>query len=258
MSTTKEMVHLKVWGDWACFTRPEMKVERVSYPVITPSAARGVLEAIFWEPQLYYIVSSVHILKRGAWSSIRRNEIQDTISPRSAYQWRTDSKAISYVSAGGGSKDGTQRNMLALRDVAYVISAELRTSALATRSIDTCKKYLSEFKRRAQKGKCFHRPGLGMREFAADFQWVDQPHDEHQRYGSPAINEDLGIMLYDVFSPKKRQHGFIWNGPESSSKSAYTGTLLKPSSCYFKAAIKDSVLDCHPDSVEMIYPPDES
>lgn len=80
------LVTIRAWGDFACFTRPEMKVERVSYPVMTPSAARGVLEAIFWEPQIYYLIDSIHIIQRGRWFSIRRNEVSSVISINSAKQ----------------------------------------------------------------------------------------------------------------------------------------------------------------------------
>ena len=167
-------IHLKVWGEWACFTRPEMKVERVSYPIITPSAARGILEAIFWKPQIYYTISQISVIQKGSWASIRRNEIQDIISHRTVKAWMEGKKPVTPVQAGGGAADGTQRNMLALRDVAYVISAEVATTQLA-QSSESITKYTREFQRRAQLGKCYHRPGLGMREFAADFDWVTSP-----------------------------------------------------------------------------------
>ena len=154
-------VHLRVWGDWACFTRPEMKVERVSYPVITPSAARGILEAVFWEPQLCYHVAAIRLVRRGRWTSIRRNEVQSVISIRNASQWMTKPENFSAIKAGGGAPDGTQRNMLALREVEYIISAELRTTPLANRMANSPVKYFVEFKRRAQQGKCFHRPLAG-------------------------------------------------------------------------------------------------
>ena len=115
-------VHLRVWGDWACFTRPEMKVERVSYPVMTPSAARGILEAVFWEPQVCYCVAAIRIVRRGRWASIRRNEVQSVISLRNVGQWMAQPEKVSPIEAGGGAPDGTQRNMLALQEVEYIIS----------------------------------------------------------------------------------------------------------------------------------------
>lgn len=245
-------VHLKVWGDWACFTRPEMKVERVSYPVITPSAARGILEAVFWEPQLYYTISHISIIKKGSWASVRRNEIQSVISPRTVSKWMEGKASVKPVAAGGGAPDGTQRNMLGLRDVAYVISAEIATTDLAHRPQDTAKKYASEFQRRATAGKCYHRPGLGMREFAADFHWVDDPLSELSE--TPAWHDNLGLMLYDVFSPQKRRKGFMWNKNPQGKKDRYIGEMLQPNPCYFQAKIRDSVLQCHPEKLDIIYP----
>ena len=198
-------LHLRVWGDWACFTRPEMKVERVSYPVMTPSAARGILEAVFWEPQVCYCIAAIRLIRRGRWASIRRNEVQSVISLRNVGQWMEQPEKVSPIEAGGGAPDGTQRNMLALQEVEYIISAELRTTPLANRPNDTLVKYFAEFKRRAQQGKCFHRPALGMREFAADFEWVDDPQAALEERATELGNswrqpvEDLGLMLYDVF-----------------------------------------------------------
>ena len=143
------LVTLRVWGDFACFTRPEMKVERVSYPVITPSAARGVLEAVFWEPQMYYLVDSVRVVKKGRWVSFRRNEVTKVISLDSVKTWMHSPEKTSPIQAGGGAADGTQRNMLALQDVEYLISAEVRVTSLAHRPEDSLAKYFGEIERRA-------------------------------------------------------------------------------------------------------------
>ncbi len=256
-------VHLRVWGDWACFTRPEMKVERVSYPVMTPSAARGILEAVYWEPQVFYRVAAIRVVKRGRWSSIRRNEVQSVISIRNAGQWMKKPERVLSIKAGGGAPDGTQRNMLALREVEYIISAELRTTRLADPTKDPQVKYFIEFKRRAQLGKCFHRPALGMREFAADFEWVDDPQDAlEQRTAEVGANwrqseEDLGLMLYDVFSPGARSQGFRWKrpdelGPKPKKILRFVGEPAKPRACFFHAKLKDSTLACHPDEIEIL------
>ncbi|MBA3356159.1 MAG: type I-C CRISPR-associated protein Cas5 [Pyrinomonadaceae bacterium] len=149
-------VTVRVWGDYACFTRPEMKVERVSYPVMTPSAARGILEAIFWEPQIYYLIEAIRIVRKGRWFSFRRNEVISVIG--GAQTWIKDPSKVSYIEAGGGAKDGTQRNMLALQDVEYLITGEVRLSELGKSSLTGLSKYLSEIHRRAKGGKCFHRP----------------------------------------------------------------------------------------------------
>jgi CRISPR-associated protein Cas5d len=257
-------VHLRVWGDWACFTRPEMKVERVSYPVMTPSAARGILEAVFWEPQVCYHVAAIRVVRRGNWASIRRNEVTAVTSLRNVGQWMNEPEKFSPIQAGGGAPDGTQRNMLALQQVEYIISAELRTTPLADRDGDTPVKYLAEFKRRAQQGKCFHRPALGVREFAADFEWVDDPQAALEQRAAELgeiwqrPEEDLGLMLYDVFSPKSRAPGFRWKrrdelGPKpKKSTPRHLGELAKPKACFFRAKLKDSTLFCHPDEIEIL------
>ncbi len=257
-------VHLRVWGDWACFTRPEMKVERVSYPVMTPSAARGILEAVFWEPQVCYRVATIRVVRRGRWASIRRNEVQSVISLRNVGQWMKQPRKVRFIEAGGGAPNGTQRNMLGLQKVEYIISAELCTTPLANHPSDTPIKYFAEFKRRAQQGKCFHRPALGMREFAADFELVDDPQaileQRASELGTSWIHpeEDLGLMLYDVFSPAARAQGFRWKRPEEleaipkRKTPRFVGELARPKACFFRAKIEDSTLSCHPDEIEIL------
>ena len=219
------LITLRVWGDFACFTRPEMKVERVSYPVITPSAARGVLEAVFWEPQMFYLIDAIRVVKRGRWVSFRRNEVTKVISLDSAKTWMKEPEKTTPIQAGGGTSDGTQRNMLALQDVEYLITAEVRTTPLADRPEDKLEKYYAEIERRARSGKCFHRPGLGMREFAADFEWeidADAALKRRQTELSQAgqFNEDIGLMLYDVFDHRERAAGFRWLRPEEEARQA--------------------------------------
>lgn len=230
-------ITVRVWGDHACFTRPEMKVERVSYPICTPSAARGVLEAIFWEPEIHYIIDSIAVIKKGRWFSFRRNEVSAVISIKEAQKWMNRSKEVKYIEAGGGSKDADQRNMLALADVEYLITAEIRSTK--KHSKHPIGAYFDEVQRRTRKGKCYHRPGLGCREFAADFDLVDNPSeiklfDWHE--------EDLGIMLYDVFDPAKRS--------ASDEKNPH----VKPMPVFFHAKIKDAVMDCHPDRITVLRP----
>jgi len=272
------LVTLRVWGDFACFTRPEMKVERVSYPVITPSAARGVLEAVFWEPQMYYIIDSIRIVKKGCWISFRRNEVTKVISLDSVKTWMHSPEKTSPIQAGGGAGDGTQRNMLALQDVEYLISAEVRVTPLASRPEDTLEKYLKEIERRASQGKCFHRPGLGMREFAADFEWEADADAALARRATELdqtpeqFNEDLGLMLYDVFDHAERAAGFRWlSGAEFSSLHAQDSAVasrnlkkqtaaaprwnrapIKPAAAFFHARIDRSCMDCHPDRIQIL------
>ncbi|MBX3276733.1 MAG: type I-C CRISPR-associated protein Cas5 [Acidobacteria bacterium] len=264
------MVSIRVWGDFACFTRPEMKVERVSYPVMTPSAARGVFEAIFWEPQMYYLIDSIRIVKRGNWISIRRNEVISVISLDSAKTWMKSPEKVSHIQAGGGAPDGTQRNMLALENVEYLITAEIRLSRI-DEGKNLLPKYIDEIRRRAQSGKCFHRPALGVREFAADFEWEEDAQRALERRADELgfnwhdRNEEFGLMLYDVFDVGERANGFRWlredelgqvrstrAARKTSATAAYTGTLIKPQAMFFRAELKQSVLACHPERIRLI------
>ncbi|MDH7503872.1 MAG: type I-E CRISPR-associated protein Cas5/CasD [Verrucomicrobiota bacterium] len=256
---------------------------------MTPSAARGILEAIFWEPQMFYLIDAIRVVKKGRWFSFRRNEVIKVISLDSARTWMRDPDKVVPIQAGGGADDGTQRNMLALQEVEYLITAEVRTTALADRRDDRLEKYLAEIERRARQGKCFHRPGLGMREFAADFEWVDVDPDAALADRAIALgqspdqfNEELGLMLYDVFDPLDRAHGFRWLRPDeiaacerdfdlslaalkkaeqtkrrkefAASPPRWTGKLIKPRPAFFRARIEKSKLDCHPDRVQILTP----
>lgn len=191
-------IRLHVWGDYACFTRPEMKVERVSYDVMTPSAARGILEAVHWKPAIQWHVDKIHVLKPILFQSIRRNEVNSKISEataRSAMK-RGDLKNLSL--AAGTPEMRAQRASTLLRHVAYVIEAHFTLTGKAG-SEDTEAKHVSMFNRRAAAGQCFHRPCLGTREFAADFALLAE--------GAPLPacelpdgdkNRDLGWMLHDI------------------------------------------------------------
>jgi CRISPR-associated protein Cas5d len=174
---------VRIWGDLACFTRPEMKVERVSYPVMTPSAARGVLEAIFWKPEFTWRVEEIWVLSDITYFSILRNEVNSRQSERTAAGWSR---------AGGGydaSADRAQRHTLALRKVDYVIRAQVELRPGVT---DDVAKYRDQFRRRVAEGRCFAMPYLGCREFSAAFApptGQEQPIDR---------DEDLGPMLLDI------------------------------------------------------------
>ena len=185
-------VKLLVSGDHACFTRPEMKAERVSYDVMTPSAARGILEAIHWKPAIFWIIDAIHVLKPIRFQSIRRNEVghkTPVASVRSAMRSENIANLALVV-----DEDRQQRAATVLVDVAYVIEArfELTNNAGAE---DNEGKHLDTFNRRARKGQCFHQPCLGTREFPARFSLIaaDAPLPE-------TIDEtrDLGFMLYDI------------------------------------------------------------
>lgn len=257
------LVHLRVWGRLACFTRPEMKVERVSYPLITPSAARGILEAILWKPEMFYIIDSIRILRKGLWTYFKRNEVQSRISFSKAKSAMLGKGDLELLVAGAGSDEATPRNTLALKDVEYIISAEIRLTKLGEAAGESLTKYLDEFKRRAQSGKCFHRPCLGMREFDADFALVDSIEDFEP---AEKWTEDLGLMLYDLFLPSDRHEGFkfmedsaeklLFEIPKpekrkSKNQPKYKGFLAKPTPLFFHAKVTNSVMDCHPDRVKI-------
>lgn len=184
---THNRIQIKVWGESACFTRPEMKVERVSYDVITPSAARGVLEAIYWKPQIRWHIDQIHVLNPIRFANIRRNEVGSKISSASVRKAIAgDSAPLSiYV-----EEDRQQRAAMVLCNVAYGIVAHFELLD----DSDTYQKHYEMFKRRATKGQCFHRPYLGCREFPADFEWVDNTMTKSQL----TTEVDLGLMLHDL------------------------------------------------------------
>ena len=205
---------LEVWGDYACFTRPEMKVERVSYDIITPSAARAIFEAILWKPAIQWKVTKIEVLNPIRWVSVRRNEVGKVFPTPTAE-----------IMKGGPGKpmgiyiedDRQQRAGLFLRDVRYRIHgyfdfippekrnsnkpasdelwADSEEQITQSRADESPAKYAAMFERRARKGQCFHRPYLGCREFACDFRLINEQGDVEQ-----AISEtrDLGFMLYDM------------------------------------------------------------
>lgn len=171
---------LKVWGDNACFTRPEMKVERVSYDVMTPSAARGVLEAILWKPAIQWHIEQIDVLKPIRWESVRRNEVGAQMSDRAGGLFVEDQRQ--------------QRAGLFLRQVAYTIHAHFTMTDKAG-SDDNVIKFQEMFVRRAEKGQCFHRPYLGCREFSAHFKLV-LPDEQAPEPASET--RELGWMLFDM------------------------------------------------------------
>lgn len=189
---------LEVWGPMACFTRPELKVERVSYDVITPSAARAIFEAVFWKPAIHWQVTKIEVLNPIKWTTIRRNEVGAVASKNPIF---IEDKR-------------QQKNSLLLQDVCYRIWAKLEfipqwkrkdetknarideEEADLLRKDENPGKYNAMFERRARKGQCFNQPYLGTREFSASFRLVNPEQEEL----TPPIAEsrDLGIMLYDM------------------------------------------------------------
>lgn len=196
MEYTDKEYCLEVWGDMACFTRPELKVERVSYDVITPSAARAIFEAIFWKPAIHWQITKIEILNPIIWTSVRRNEVGAVAG-----------KTPIYI-----EDKRQQKNSLLLKDVRYRIWAKMEYRSVAKRMAEddlfTHKpgndenpmKYYQMFERRASKGQCFNQPYLGTREFSAAFRLVDTVSETLTPALSPEQggDRDLGIMLYDM------------------------------------------------------------
>lgn len=228
MEITRKTFCLDVKGDYACFTRPEMKVERVSYDVMTPSAARAIFSAIFWKPAIKWNVKKIEILNPIKWISVRRNEVG----------------AVAAKTPIMIEDARQQRAGLFLRDVHYRIYAEMEFIPVKDRVKTTREtpevlidqeerqilrkdenpgKYHAMFERRAKKGQCFNQPYLGCREFSCDFKFIDESELENEKNQNPSIdyNSDLGFMLYDM----------DFSNPKD----------IKPA--FFRAQIKDGVLD---------------
>lgn len=210
MSTRKHT--LEVWGDLACFTRPEMKVERFSYPVITPSAARGIFDAIYWEgirdnnimkPYFHWQINRIEILNYPRFISFRRNEVKDKAPADSTIKsWMSGKKTPEPLLADAGKeevgtdqKGRTQRQTIALKDVRYRITASIvpKSKFSAPEQIN---KFDCMFERRAKQGKCFQQPFFGCSEFPAFFEYVTP---DSTKLTPIPYTQDIGWMLYDVF-----------------------------------------------------------
>jgi CRISPR-associated protein Cas5d len=211
-------VRVKVCGDYACWTRPENKVERVSYECMTPSAARNILDAICWKPEMRWVVTAIAVLQPIVFQALRRNEVQSKVSPGNVKKWMANPETFTPMVAGAGSDEVTQRSTLALRKPAYVIEAYPLVYSPSEENSPT--KYVAMLNRRVERGQCFHRPALGCREFAAQFE-PPTPEDKPE-----PVNIPLGMMLYDViFRPEGNR------------------------AVFFQADIKDGVLDTDPEHV---------
>lgn len=189
-------IKLRVWGDFACFTRPEMKVERFSYDVITPSAARGILEAIHWKPQIRWVIDRLHVLKPIRFTSLRRNELA---APRKSPRMKIPIGAVRKAMQSGHGRLGIYiederqpRAATVLRDVEYLIEAHFNLLF----GDEPPAKHYEMFKRRAEKGQCFHHPYLGCREFDCQFAWLEG-HPPRGAYAGTG-EHDLGYMLHDI------------------------------------------------------------
>ncbi len=206
-------VILEASGPYALFSRPELKVERVSYDMITPSAARGLLEAIYWHPGIRWKIDKIHVMEPIRFVNIRRNEVSAKLSAANALTVMKGSNEPLYISTAASIQ---QRASLLLRDVRYVIEAHFDLTENAATG-DNADKFYAIIMRRLQKGQCFQQPYLGCREFPADVRAVGPPIGKSAYEGE----RDLGFMLYDM---------------------DYTNPAeIKP--LFFHAVLRDGVLD---------------
>ncbi|MBN1227937.1 MAG: type I-C CRISPR-associated protein Cas5 [Deltaproteobacteria bacterium] len=181
-------VKLRIWGEYACFTRPEMKVERVSYDVITPSAARGILEAIYWKPAITWVVDRIHVLNVIKFDNIRRNELAGKMSIAAVKKAMNDAQSPVEVFI---EDDRQQRAAMVLRNVDYVLESHFSFNG---QEDNNTAKHKEIFERRVRKGQCFHHPYLGCREFPAHFALIEGNMPPSNFVGEM----DLGWMLHDI------------------------------------------------------------
>ena len=183
-------IKLKVWGDYACFTRPEMKVERVSYDVMTPSAARGILEAIYWKPAIVWEIDRIHVMKPVRFDNIRRNEVLGKIPLAPVKSAFSGKEAVLFKDP---NDERVQRASMVLRDVEYYIEAHFNMTGKAGPE-DTVEKHYNVALRRMRKGQCFHHPYFGCREFPVQYEFVDGGIPTSELKGT----QNLGLMLWDI------------------------------------------------------------
>ena len=206
---------IEVWGDYACFTRPEMKVERASYDIMTPSAARGLIESVYWHPGLRWVIDRIHVLAPIRFTNLRRNEVKSTVSARTARTVMERGSGELYLVTSG---DIQQRASLLLRDVRYVIEAHFDILPEKAAPGDNAGKFQDIVKRRIQKGQFYHQPCFGCREFPAAFApCASIPSCPEELRGE----RDLGYMLYDM----------DYTDPEN----------IRP--LFFRAVLRDGVLE---------------
>lgn len=184
-------IKVLISGDRACFTRPEMKTERVSYDVITPSAARGILEAVYWKPAIAWKIDSIQVVNEIRFDTFRRNELASKLSYQNAKAAYSKNVPV-YVDV---MADRQQRATMYLKDVAYIVTAHFEMTARAGES-DTPEKHYNIALRRIRKGQCFNQPYLGCREFPATVSLVEDGSVES--YYQDIDRFDLGFMLYDI------------------------------------------------------------
>ena len=185
-------VKVRVWGDYALFSRPELKVERYSYDVMTPSAARGILEAIYWHPGMRWVIDKIYVKNPIRFTSVRRNEVKSKISASNVLSVYNGAQKPLYISS---KEEIVQRASMILTDVAYVIEAHFEITEQANET-DNSGKFKDIMMRRLQKGKCYHMPYFGCREFPANFALCEE--EEIETAFDDVAEKDLGLMLFDM------------------------------------------------------------
>lgn len=183
-------IRVEVWGDYALFTRPEMKVERVSYDIITPSAARGLIEAIYWKPAIRWVIDKIYVCNPIEFTNIRRNEVKSKLSARNANSVVNGAQEELYINT---SEDIQQRASMLLKNVRYVIEAHFEMTDKSGET-DTVEKHYNIVLRRLRNGKNYHTPCFGCREFPANFRLYEEDEVKTAFSGKT----DLGFMLYDM------------------------------------------------------------
>ena len=215
-------IKLEVWGDYACFTRPELKTERYSYDMMTPGAAVGILEAIFWHPGLHYEIDRIYVINPIRFTSVRRNEVKSKVKC-SGVKTAIQKEAFDglYLNT---KTEIVQRAATVLKDVRYVIEAHFDIGPEAN-DTDNPGKFQDILKRRAKKGQCYHRPYFGVREFPAHFKLCEGMVPDSECKGE----KDLGIMLHHMeYSPRRLKDGTM---------------VYDASPVFFRAVLSDGVLD---------------
>lgn len=216
-------IKFRVFGDYACFTRPEMKAERVSYDCMTPSAARGIIESIYWKPAIVWIIDKIHVLNEVSFTSIRRNEVSENIKFSNVKNAMSGKSNIET----SATENRQQRATLALKNVNYIIEAHFELTDKAG-SEDNIEKHYNIALRRLRKGQCFERPFLGTREFGASFEIVE---DEPQK-SSLTGTMNLGYMLYDI--------EYTMSENKNKKESDYN---ISTNAMFFKAELNNGIMD---------------
>ena len=223
-------VKLHVWGEYACFTRPELKSERMSYEIMTPSAARGILTAIYWKPQFEWVVDRIRVLNPIRMVPVRRHELENKMVVPSVDVMMGRKSAVLGCEI---EKNRQQRSATVLRDVGYIIEAHVKVLEEID-GVNSVAKHLEMFKRRARGGQCFHQPYFGNREFPVMFELVEENTVVQDMLSPEQRNRSFGLMLHDLVYNPDPKNGRIICG--------HTGKKLSATPHFFMAELRDGVL----------------